>query len=91
MESLRLVGCVVRPRGGGGYKVWKTDTRCSANAWAFSVGLLAQVPCGVRSGREVSWRVSGTWWFSIRSSQWTQWGLGSVGRFGRKENFHMVF
>jgi hypothetical protein len=32
---------------------------------------------------KVSWCVSGTWWFSIRSSQWTQWGLGFVGRFGR--------
>jgi hypothetical protein len=28
------------------------DTRCSANAWAFSVGLLVQVPCGVRRGGE---------------------------------------
>jgi hypothetical protein len=28
------------------------QTRCSANAWAVSVGLLAQVPCGVRRGGE---------------------------------------
>jgi hypothetical protein len=32
---------------------WKTDTRCSVNAWAsFSVGLLAQVPCCVWRGGE---------------------------------------
>jgi hypothetical protein len=31
-------------------------------------------------GEEVKvwWRVSGTRWFSVRSSQWTQWGLGFV-------------
>jgi hypothetical protein len=35
-----------------------------------------------REERKVSWRVSGTWWFYIRSSEWTQWGLDFVGRFG---------
>jgi hypothetical protein len=28
------------------------ETRCSANAWAFSVALRSQVPCGVRRGEE---------------------------------------
>jgi hypothetical protein len=37
---------------GEGYG-WKTDTRCSANDWAFSLGLLDQEPCGVRRGGEV--------------------------------------
>jgi hypothetical protein len=56
------------------------DARCSANAWAFSVGLLAP-RCRVVFGDEgkVLWRISSTWWFSSGRSgvrlcrkDWTQ-------------------
>jgi hypothetical protein len=90
MGSLRLVGWVVQPRGvdgGGGGGV--------RGVYGYMVvgerlGFQKRAPCPgsrfrlvfVEEGK-VSWRVSGTCWFSIRSSQWTLWGLGSVGRFGR--------
>jgi hypothetical protein len=55
MGSLRLVGCVVQPRPGewGGGKVGRRRLVVRRMlGLSFSVGLLAQVPSGVRRGGE---------------------------------------